>query len=342
MDDDEGGRGSVITLPAPPSGSDRPTTADAHTRDRFRWLDQVLADQAMTPFAFAVAYALSSHVNRDSGEAWPSQSRLAEIVGSTDRGVRKAVEQLAARGHLKVYAPTGRKTGNRYRPILKEGAEVIELHRNGGSGKDGLHRNGGAGNGASHRNGGSYENPVHRNGGSGLTGTVVPPNPLNEPSEGDLSPQAPPKAASRKVPPKADGACFDELWEAYPRKVGKDAAVKAYAAAIGRGALHADIMAGVKRYAGQRRGQDPKFTAHPSTWLNGGRWKDEEPTTSAGAAATGATVEIRGVPVPEANVLAGIRRWREGGSWHAPWGPPPDDPRCQLPRRLIERVGAAS
>lgn len=68
---------------------------------------------------------------------------------------------------------------------------------------------------------------------------------------------------------------FDAFWAQYPRKVGKTAARKAYLKAR-RSAEHDTIMAGVFRYADDPT-RDPGFTAHPSTWLNEGRWEDEGP-----------------------------------------------------------------
>jgi hypothetical protein len=35
-------------------------------------------------------------------------------------------------------------------------------------------------------------------------------------------------------------------------------------------------MTGTKRYAEERFGQDPKFTAHAASWLNSERWADGE------------------------------------------------------------------
>ena len=67
---------------------------------------------------------------------------------------------------------------------------------------------------------------------------------------------------------------FNEFWDLYPRKVGKGAARKAWRAAL-RKSSREDILAGVTLYAILRRDQDPQFTAHPATWLNGERWVDE-------------------------------------------------------------------
>lgn len=71
---------------------------------------------------------------------------------------------------------------------------------------------------------------------------------------------------------------FLAFWQAYPRKVGKDAAAKAFAKAMGR--ITEDdpltvILTGVERAL--PGWTDPDFTPHPATWLNAGRWDDEPP-----------------------------------------------------------------
>jgi biotin operon repressor len=67
---------------------------------------------------------------------------------------------------------------------------------------------------------------------------------------------------------------FESFWLACPRRVGKEAARKAYAKAR-KLASDADLLAGIRRYAASRAGQDEQYTVHPATWLNQGRWADE-------------------------------------------------------------------
>jgi hypothetical protein len=58
--------------------------------------------------------------------------------------------------------------------------------------------------------------------------------------------------------------------------VAKGAAAKAYRRIIrNREATEAELLAGAMRYAAQRDGDDPQFTKHPATWLNGKCWMDE-------------------------------------------------------------------
>lgn len=66
---------------------------------------------------------------------------------------------------------------------------------------------------------------------------------------------------------------FDAFWSAYPRKVGKLAAMNAYVKAR-RLASAAEILAGVENYK-RHLPEDVRFIPHASTFLNQGRWMDE-------------------------------------------------------------------
>lgn len=66
------------------------------------------------------------------------------------------------------------------------------------------------------------------------------------------------------------------LWDAYPRKVNKKGAFKAYEKAI-KAAEHEVILSGAKDYAAKTAGQEERYIAHLSTWLNQERWNDQPP-----------------------------------------------------------------
>lgn len=65
---------------------------------------------------------------------------------------------------------------------------------------------------------------------------------------------------------------FGEFWQAYPRRVGKLDAQRAYAKARTQ-ASAVEILDGVARYIAHK----PAYAdwAHPGTWLRAGRWMDE-------------------------------------------------------------------
>lgn len=76
----------------------------------------------------------------------------------------------------------------------------------------------------------------------------------------------------------ADPAAFESWWEGYPRKTGKAAAAKAYDKA--RKTATADqLMAGLANACAVWRAErtEARFIPHPATWLNQGRWDDEQP-----------------------------------------------------------------
>lgn len=77
-----------------------------------------------------------------------------------------------------------------------------------------------------------------------------------------------------------------EFWPAYPRKVGKGQALKAFRTVRKRGVPLETIMGGVRRYAAERQGEDANFTKHAATWLNGICWEDE-PASAPRRTATG-------------------------------------------------------
>lgn len=76
------------------------------------------------------------------------------------------------------------------------------------------------------------------------------------------------------IKPDFDSEFEQQFWPIYPRRVGRGQALKAFRSARKQTELET-ILAGVRRYAEQRRGENPEFTRHASTWLNGQSWLDE-------------------------------------------------------------------
>src|SRR5262249_38731141 len=87
--------------------------------------------------------------------------------------------------------------------------------------------------------------------------------------ETETEQQAPPKKKrGDRHSATDDGGTFAQFWAAYPKRVAKEAARKAFAKAIEHGTDPGTLTAGAQRYAVERQGQDPKYTKHPATWLN--------------------------------------------------------------------------
>jgi hypothetical protein len=67
---------------------------------------------------------------------------------------------------------------------------------------------------------------------------------------------------------------FNDAWAAYPRKVGKGHAEKAWAKSIKK-IDETELCKLLSQYIDSLVGKDSKFIPHLSTWLNGERWHDD-------------------------------------------------------------------
>jgi len=72
---------------------------------------------------------------------------------------------------------------------------------------------------------------------------------------------------------------FDEFWAVYPRKVGKEAARKAWRRIKPSSGLLSKMLYTVNIYkkCDQWLRDNGQYIPYPSTWLNQGRWDDEIP-----------------------------------------------------------------
>jgi hypothetical protein len=92
-----------------------------HTRSVFEWLDGVAAHTDVPSSAFRIAYVIAQHLNKNTGEAFPSTETIASESGLAPSTVRALINELIETGHLAVeFGSRGRGHPNRYRPITKE------------------------------------------------------------------------------------------------------------------------------------------------------------------------------------------------------------------------------
>jgi hypothetical protein len=146
-----------------------------HAGSKLRWIEQVAGDRKATPFHVRIVVAISRRLD-GRGVAHVSQETIANFIGATARGVRKAVgdlgrsrEKPGGLGHVEI-TPGGSARGvaATYKPILWE-------RRNAGSAltepEQSERRNGGSGN--------SEAQKAERRSTKG--GTVVPPLPYKNP-----------------------------------------------------------------------------------------------------------------------------------------------------------------
>ena len=78
---------------------------------------------------------------------------------------------------------------------------------------------------------------------------------------------------------------FVRFWDAYPRKVDKPRAVRAWEKLGLENCSVESVMAGLQaaKFCEQWVRDGGRFIPHPATWLNGRRWEDEQAVTTKGA-----------------------------------------------------------
>ena len=99
-------------------------------------------------------------------------------------------------------------------------------------------------------------------------------------SDTDTDTPKPPRGAG-ELPRSKYPESFEAFWEAYPRKVGKAAALRSYQRAIKK-TDQSTLLAAIEaqKQGEQWKKQNGEFIPNPSTWLNQGRWEDEVAPTA--------------------------------------------------------------
>lgn len=146
-----------------------------------------------------------------------------------------------------------------------------------------------------------------------------------------------------------------DVYAAYPRKVGRAAAIKAANRAIAEvakrpgmtpAAAAAWLLDRVRAYAATREGQDPKFTPHPATWFGQGRYDDEPETVRPGPA--GSPRDAAAPRPPATHVggspgrLAAAAQARRRAWWADPAAPPPTPTEAHEPAQPAPAPTAAA
>ena len=193
----------------------------------------------------------------DAGNSWPSMARIAQKACVTERGARQIVRRLEADGWLQTVVGGGRHGCNEYRILMRKPDRNPEPETR------------------------NDVPPEHGSPGTRKQkpGTRVQKtrNPRSaEPSRSIKDPSIK-NTPTFSEPTKATpiGAEFEKVWSAYPRKVGKGAAEKAWTKARKRADFD-DIAPGLRAFIRAAKGSDPKFIPHLSTWLNERRWEDDQ------------------------------------------------------------------
>lgn len=251
----------------------RPTAeniAETIAAQKSRLLLAAAADGDLPAVAVRVLIAALDHVHRTPGPwlglLWPSLATLAIGAASNQRSTHRALAQLAERGYLvRVSGGGGRdKNGNGRTNVFRIGtrpeaatmSEVATVPE------------------AATMPEAATLSLSAVNVATLGTRTVpeVANNPLDIPSR---------RPVRRNTLAEPEG--FADFWSAYPRRVAKGQARKAYAAALGKVSA-GTILDGARRYAAEctKVGTEARYIKHPATWLNGECWSDD-PAPRGGA-----------------------------------------------------------
>ena len=101
----------------------------------------------------------------------------------------------------------------------------------------------------------------------------TPPQPGGEPAK---------ESRKKKPPNPEEHPSFAGFWSAYPRKINRSGASKAFSKIDPDDTLAAAMLAAIDRQknSAQWTKDGGEFIPHPATWLNGRRWEDELPVAS--------------------------------------------------------------
>ncbi len=192
----------------------------------------------------------------DTGFCWPGQKLLADGAGMTTRGIRKITGALVAAGEIEIVEHgLGRGNSTRYllrkyaaakeeRKCIKEEQPIPLLHKPQKRNRSAEKRNG--------------ETQKEERGDT----------------KAEQACSAEPQNHNRTTEPQTAEDDFSRFWKAYPRKVGKGAAQKAWNKAK---VTFADVEGAIEaqRKSEQWQKDGGQYIPHPATWLNQQRWEDE-------------------------------------------------------------------
>jgi len=244
--------------------------------ERDRWLRAVIASD-LPHVAARVAVRIALHLRVDTGQCNPSHKALADGARVSERSVYRWIDLLESAGWIEIERASGLANQYVLRTTATSMAGVttatsmaeVDSPTTATSGNRPLPKRGGT---TANRLAVKERKSEERKS-EGKSQTPAAEN-FAAPEAKEKDPGGV-KGKRRKQSRAADAESFEQFWAAYPRKVAKEAARRAFAKAIEAGASHAALMAGVERYRAERAGQDPKYTKHPATWLNAGCWQDE-------------------------------------------------------------------
>ena len=217
-----------------------------------RCITQVWDKSAHTGTDLLMLLALADYSD-DDGNSYPAVASLARKCRMKSRNANYVIKALQDSGELKVLKNEGPRGTNRYRIMLAQLGASKALQRVAPL---------------------QAIAPLQRIAPTPATQCAKPLQPIaDEPS---LNRQEP--STSKTAP-----IGFDVFYKAYPRKVGKESAAKAFAKVKAHAVL-STILADIDHRVsgGEWTAEKLQYIPHPATYLNGKRWEDEQDAGNGG------------------------------------------------------------
>lgn len=255
-------------------------------------VEALLAVQKLTAktshACFRVLMTLAEHSDEHGCNTWPSIDRIAAEAQTDEKTVRRSLAKLQEDGLIAGDRGRGRGNTTVWRllfPVLplKKAALTADVPALVAPGKEGVAPGipaikEGVTPGIDAAKEGLT--PGIEYGKEGVTPGIPSIKEGVEPVKEGLTPPEPKKESKKESKSSLRSLCdaspsrdeFEEWWQAYPRKIGKDDARKAYAKKVKNGVTPVALLEAVQQ---QRWNLIVRYRPYPATWLNGGRWQDD-------------------------------------------------------------------
>lgn len=229
----------------------------------------------LPPTTRHVALTLSLYMSEIGDSAHPGPTRLANETGLCLRAVKTALSNLVAEGWLVVVEQGGlrgeRRRANEYRAHIPDPALPLDEPRTTRAGDAPVQEMHPCTEST------RASSSTTRAGDAGVPVQQVHPiSSSNSPMNSPITPPTPSRPPAKKNKTPEPTPEFLAFWDVYPRRVGKDPALRAWATAISRAPAEA-IIWGAESYARscESNGTESQYIKHPGPWLNDSRWTDE-------------------------------------------------------------------
>lgn len=236
---------------------------DAHS-DRFIMIFDDVWELIKGSNDISIYMALKRRVHADNGEWFSTRKALAEEAGVSEKTFDRCIKSLESKGLVQSiprYVPKGWSKNPQEVSLIRDDAHPIQI-------------------------GNIYRIRFRAPGNFDPTLSSKRPDPL---PKNDQTPSS--KLGNRHITQDIDTkdidkppivpqrgrqnypADFEEFWTAFPRRVGKRIAHRAWLKAVERTSVE-EVLAGAQRFATDPNLPEERFIPHPTTWLNRDGWLD--------------------------------------------------------------------